>query len=183
MKNTTRYIPKNSAKVADKLSDAIAYIYTDPKRDRPCALIYYGKQSKAVAHHGYKSECEREKSVAGYFASRQAHDRLQAESKAKRLAPNLLQVGDILSCSWGYDQTNVDFYEVVGVSGQYVDIRSIAQRSEDTGNMTGTCLPRPGRYLGKADRKLVQYGDSVTISSYSSARKWDGRPLRWSSYA
>ena len=28
------------------------------------------------------------------------------------------QIGDIVYSSWGYDQTNVDFYEVVGKQGK-----------------------------------------------------------------
>lgn len=38
-----------------------------------------------------------------------------------------VQVGDVFSCSWGYDQTNVNFYEVVEItpSGKSVKILPI----------------------------------------------------------
>ena len=39
-----------------------------------------------------------------------------------------IRVGDVFYASWGYDQTNVDFYQVVGVtaSGKSVRLRKIA---------------------------------------------------------
>lgn len=189
----TRYIPARSTKVADKLSDAVAYAYTDPKRGRLCAIVYFGKQSKAIAHHSYRDEAERTKSVARYFASRQASDTARAEGKAKRLAPNMLAVGDILSTCWGYDQTNREFYEVTAIAGQHVTICEVGQAVEtsDLGDR-GKCAPQSGRFIGKPLRKLVQYGDSVSINSHITARKWNtstiagvpiGPALSWSSYA
>lgn len=182
-----RYIPTGSVKVADKSSDAVAYAYTD-KRGRPCAIVYYGKQSKAVGHHGYKTEAERTKSVTRYFEGRQAHDQANVEYKAKRLAPNTLVVGDILSTCWGYDQTNREFYEVVEVIGQHVKICRIAAVS-DGGTFGGRCVPQSGQFIGEPFRKLVQYGDGVSIESYIRASKWNtaiiagvpvGPALSWS---
>jgi hypothetical protein len=189
----TRFIPKGAVKVADKLSDAVAYLYTDSKRNRPCVIVYYGKQSKAVAHHSYRDDAERAKSIAGYFSGRQSHDRGRAETKAKRLAPNRLVLGDILTTCWGYDQTNREAYEVVAVSGQYVTIRQIGMASEtsELGDR-GHCVPQSGQFIGQPMRKLVQYGDSVSIESYITATKWNteivagvpvGPSLYWSSYA
>jgi hypothetical protein len=168
----TRYIPAGSARVADKRSDAVAYLYLD-KRGKPCAIIYYGAQSKPVGHHGYRSESAREAGVRSYFESRQAADMAKAEYKAKRLAPNRLTVGDILVSSWGYDQTNVDFYEVTKVAGQYVIIRSIQSAVDHTSDMTARCVPQSGQFVGDPMRKLVQYGDRVTIASYSTASLWN----------
>ena len=36
-----------------------------------------------------------------------------------------VRVGDIFEASWGYDQTNVDHYQVVGVTGKSVRIREV----------------------------------------------------------
>jgi len=41
------------------------------------------------------------------------------ERKAKAAeAMKLVKVGDVFSCSWGYDQTNVDFFQVVALVGK-----------------------------------------------------------------
>ncbi|MCH9730656.1 MAG: hypothetical protein K0U84_13445 [Actinomycetia bacterium] len=94
-----------------------------------------------------------------------------------------LSVGDVLRCSWGYEQTNVDFYEVTRLAGKLsADLRPIAQTRESTGDMTGYASPEPGNYTGPAFRRRVN-DDSVRISSYSFARKCapDERAY-WSSY-
>jgi len=170
---TARYVPQGATKIADKHSDAIAYLYTDPRRSRPCAIIYYGKQSKSVGHHSYRDDAEREKSVTRYFEGRRAHDKAQAEYKAKRLAPNRLQVGDILNTCWGYDQTNREFFEVTEVSGQYVIIREIAQAHADTGPSSWKCAPQSSQFIGAPMRKLVQHGDHVTIDDVRTASLWN----------
>ena len=107
-----------------------------------------------------------------------------------------LKIKDIVSCSWGYEQTNVDFYEVVSVTKASVRLRAIAQENQSNdGNWTGTTTPKPGVYtsepflvrvredyrineeLGRPDKSLVK------ISSYSYARRWDGKPQSYTSYA
>lgn len=167
-----RRIPAGAVKITDKLSDAVAYIFADG-RGRPCAKVYYGKQAGPVGYHDYRSEAEREKSVARYFAGRQAHDRSQAEYKAARLAPNALVVGDILNTCWGYDQTNREFYEVVEVCGQHVVIREIAQARQDTAWEQWKCAPQSGEFVGKPMRKLVQHGRKVAINGHITASKWN----------
>jgi hypothetical protein len=39
---------------------------------------------------------------------------------------NSFNVGDILFNQWGYDQTNVDFYQVVATTAKTVTVRQIA---------------------------------------------------------
>lgn len=105
------------------------------------------------------------------------------------LAP--VKVGDIFTYSWGYDQTNVDYYEVVGVtpSGKSVRVRQIAERETyDAHMMTGTSVPVPGKYIGPPlTKRLVletyaapRWGFKLP---YSDARPWNSTPQRFSSYA
>jgi len=103
----SRYIPAGSAKVSDKRSDAVAYLYTN-RNSKPTMVVYYGKQSKAVAHYNYKTAAEREAGVVHYFECRRAHDQANAEYAAKRRAPKAVvatfEVGKIYhdrsSCDW-----------------------------------------------------------------------------------
>ena len=135
----TRYIPKGARKVTDRKSDAVAYVYTNG-RGRPAVLVYYGKQTKPVAHYNYRDMVELEKSVRRYFEGRQAHVKSKAETAAKRTAEPALEVGDILVSSWGYDQTNVDFYEVTELAGKYVIVRKIGRATVQTGHDAGKCV-------------------------------------------
>lgn len=185
------FIPKGAIKVADKLSDAVAYIYDTPN-GQPATRVFYGKQAKPVTAYRYRTHAERETAVLKAFESRRASLKLKAETKGKRTAENGLTVGDILNTCWGYDQTNREFFEVTEVRGKHVIVREIAQASESTGHDTGRCAPQSGEFIGKPMRKLVQWGTSVTIDDVRTARKWNtstvaGVPvwpaLSWSSYA
>ena len=51
-----------------------------------------------------------------------------------------LNVGDILDSHWGYEQTNVDYYEVVGLTPKGVKIRQIESQRNYTGSMCGECV-------------------------------------------
>lgn len=62
---------------------------------------------------------------------------------------NPLKVGDILSSSWGYDQTNVEFYQVVKASGASVWVAQIA--AQDSGDPdSSTIVPLKDHFLPKA---------------------------------
>ncbi len=87
-----------------------------------------------------------------------------------------VKIGDIFSSSWGYDQTNVDYYQVVGFAGKtMVALREIAGRTTETGFMCGQKVPTPGAFKGGAIRKKLKLGyngnPSVRLNSFSSASK------------
>lgn len=99
-----------------------------------------------------------------------------------------VEVGTIFTASWGYDQTNVDFYEVVKVTTASVVIREIAKAQETTdGGWTGYVRPQPGTFLGDPMTRRLKAGwdntPGVKVNSYAWARQWDGKPQRFTSYA
>jgi hypothetical protein len=59
-------------------------------------------------------------------------DRLAEKAKARSEFVNPYKVGDILYGSWGYDQTNVDFFQILEVGNRSLKIRKIASRSLET---------------------------------------------------
>jgi len=59
-------------------------------------------------------------------------DRLAEKAKARGEFVNPYKVGDILYGSWGYDQTNVDFFQILEVGNRSLKIRKIASRSLET---------------------------------------------------
>lgn len=179
------FIPKASIKVADKLSDAVAYLYTTAS-GKPAAMVFYGKQSKPAAHYSYASEAKRAERVAAYFSHRQQITAYKAERRASRKAEaRKVEVGGLYYTSWGYDQTNVDFYEVVELVGKTsAKVRPIARTDASNGNepwMTGKAIPAAGEFKGPA--KLVRVtGDAFKIDG-NHAHRWDGRPVNWTAYA
>jgi hypothetical protein len=87
-----------------------------------------------------------------------------------------LKVGDILYSSWGYDQTNIDFYQVVEVGDKTVKIRKVQQKVVSEGRGSESVVASPDHFVGPAMVKRVSQGDCVRIESYASACKWDGHP-------
>ena len=59
-----------------------------------------------------------------------------------------VKVGDIFYDSWGYEQTNIDFYEVIQVNGLHtVTICAIGAKREYTHSMAGECTPIPSAFV------------------------------------
>ena len=92
----------------------------------------------------------------------------------------VVNVGDLFSCSWGYDQTNVDFYMVVKVTGKSAWLASVPSERKYDGPMNGTCRP-----VAKLPSQLgpgKQYRIKVTsdgkvcfrLTSYSHAFPYTG---------
>ena len=176
-----RFVPAGSVKVTDRQSDALVYLYE--ANGYFIALGYHGKAGKRDFHFRYATAEKREAAVMRHFESRRARAASMKARKAEANKPHSFEVGHILKSSWGYDQTNVDFYEVVEVNGSHmVTIRKIASSAEATGNMTAREMPCPGEYIGQPERRRVRYG-SVKVSSCASASLWDCRPAFSSSYA
>ena len=125
-----RYIPKGAVKVADKNSDAVAYLYQTAKGE-PGLRVFYGKQSKPVVAYYYTprkdqaAEQVRAAAIINAFKMRQDSLARKAKAQADRKAKGRgVEVGQYLVASWGYDQTNVNFYKVVALIG-----KSMAERA------------------------------------------------------
>lgn len=106
-----------------------------------------------------------------------------------------IEAGTILYSSWGYEQTNVDFYVVTkgGAVGKMIQIQPIQKSYQATGDMTGKVtpvvvdgLPQIKTGSGVLVRKLGPGWDGkgyVKLTSYSGACVWDGAAKGVSSYA
>jgi hypothetical protein len=132
----------------------------------------------------YASKTVRDMSVQLARAAIASRTAVREARRVARSTPHSLQVGSILYCSWGYEQTNVEFYEVVAVRGAAVDIRELAQRSVATGDMTGRSVPAHGEYINAPIRgKRLGSHNQIRLTSYKVATVWDGQPKNWSTYA
>lgn len=188
-----RWIPEGSRAHQVEGVDAVAYL--SEKNGAFYAIAYAGKAVKATFNYRFRTEANRQAHVDNFFACQKS----AAESRAKRAAArkafvHTLKVGDILNTNWGYDQTNIEFFEVTAVAGKHVIVRQLAQDSETTGFLCGQCVPVPGQYCGPPIRKIVCEGNSLKMSDWGRyAHVYQrqevvpgvkvGRPLYWSAYA
>ena len=182
-----------------KLGDAEAWTWADT-RGRACALVFIGRAQKPALFAYYNAPESMRAGVAEMFARAAAWaargvkaKQDKAEARAK---PHALVVGDVLRSSWGYDQTNIDYYEVTRLIGsQMVEVREIGGQSSEDGFLQGDSVPTPGAYCGAPKRYMVStYGqrDSIKIASYAQASKMHPREVggikiydvsRWTAYA
>ncbi len=87
------------------------------------------------------------------------------------------KVGDIWDSSWGYDETNVDFYKVVKVSEFSVWFQAIGATSSDETGMSRKKMPNPDDERGKVFRRKLRkggYSYGAEISSFEWATPWNG---------
>lgn len=88
----------------------------------------------------------------------------------------ILKVGDILVSSWGYDQTNIDFYKVVKKSESSVWLQKLGKNYlEQTGWAHYTVVPTREK-LEIPFARRYKSGDYVSINRHKGAFLWDGKP-------
>jgi hypothetical protein len=178
------YLPsKYSVKVKAKKAAAEAYLYEHG--DLLFAMGFGGKRAKPDFHLRFANEQRRAKYVADYLAGQETRAKDRAERQAKRNAfEHTLEEGDILYSSWGYDQTNIDFYQVTKVvSKKSVKIRQIGGAIDHhDGCQSNYVTASKDSFLegsrGRERLKRVGEGNVISLNSFSSAHPWDGKPKR-----
>lgn len=92
------------------------------------------------------------------------------ETTTTTIAPTV-EVGDVFSSSWGWEQTNVDFYEVVALtpSGKSVRLRKIGKSSVpgSGGFMSRNVIARPGEFISNVvtTKRLRYHGDTYAAKN------------------
>lgn len=145
------------------------------------AIAFEGRKKKPSFHCRFQNLEMLEKYVSNWVKKSIEDYR---KRKAYKEAERRLKVGDILYTSWGYEQTNIEFYQVVNLVGKKsVSVREIADERTYEAQDYGTCKPVPNCFIGEAKTCRVQNGDSIRIASYSHAYRCEADDVHnWSSY-
>ena len=102
------------------------------------------------------------------------------------MSTEAIEIGTIFESSWGYDQTNIDFYKVTGKTAKFVTLQQIGSKIvKETGWAEQVVVPGEVE-IGKPFKRKVQtfaWGTYVSISDWASASPWEGKPVRQSQYA
>ncbi len=114
--------------------------------DKPVLVIFKGSKTRPVVNYRFHTREQRDEYLEKEIAN--AKD-LNEYKKKNTTFKHSLQVGDIFYSSWGYDQTNIDFFEVVRLSGkQSVDLRPIAAEVKYDSAVYGKKRPLKGKFKG-----------------------------------
>jgi len=186
------YIPKGALCVRAKGCSAVAYIYANAS-GALYALAFHGKAERPDWHYRFSNEASRETRVRNHFAHWSKIEAGQVARRAERKAwDSPYKVGDVFMRSWGYDQTNVDYYEITALIGaKMVEVRELRKARKVTGWESGQCVPLPGEYEGEAERRMVG-SNGIKINDYAHAHFVEPVMVggvktypaaRWSSYA
>ncbi len=152
-------------KILAKDLSCVVYIYNNVA-GQPCAIAYRGRAKKPAFNYRYRSEACRAERVCEWMKAQSKH-----KATSRKPVERLLSVGDVLRASWGYDQTNIDYFKVTELIGDsMIEVVEIGQITEHTGDMVGDCVPDPNTEVGKPMRRRAN-GNSVRIDSVRYASK------------
>jgi hypothetical protein len=110
-----------------------------------------------------------------YISDLELIEERKAERKAKRgaerkAAQESVKEGDIYVASWGWEQTNVDAYQVVAKKGASVVLRKIAVRSIEGSEqfMSDRVVPVKNAFIGEDFKKRIA-GKYINIDNIRCA--------------
>lgn len=181
-----RFIPENAKEIKKDDLNAVAYTY-ESTNGVLYALAYSGRRNKPDFHYRYTTEQKRDEAILNFFKRVEANIQYKKELKEeqKKLRANFLtkiEVGSIFSTCWGYEQTNVEWYQVTQIKGSTVHIREIAADIKATGYMSGETSPIKNAFVGEALKRIIR-GTGIRIDDVVTAFLSDGKPRHCSSYA
>jgi len=164
-----RYIP--AGYVLSYIHEGTKFVvYQHEQEGRLYAIAYAGKATRPTWHYRFKSAESLAKQIEETVSGLEAHKTAVKARRAARYAAHGLKGGEIFRTSWGYDQTNVEYYQVVGINGQSVELCEVAQMREVTGFMSGECAPVPGQFIGKPfTRQVSMESGSPRVKIHQSA--------------
>jgi hypothetical protein len=168
----------------------VLYNYTDT-RGRPCSMAFKGRAIKNTFHVYYKNEDERVR-LNQVWLDKVAEIKAEAKERSTPTA-RALNIGDVLYSSWGYEQTNIDYYLVIALKGKSsVVIQEIAAvKKYETHSDRGTCTPDTNIKVGEPMTKRAN-GNRIKLNSFSGATPLEFKVINgkkkyrshyWSSYA
>lgn len=107
---------------------------------------------------------------------------------AKVNQPHTISKGTIIFNSWGYDQTNIDYYQVISTTDHFVMLQELKSVDwpDGPGTMTGKKSPIYGSAHGPIVKHKVKpaYDGGVYIKfQYGIGKVWDGKSKHYTCYA
>lgn len=173
--------------------DAVIYT-TDEKK--PWALAYIGRATKPRFNYTFPTIKRRDEYVAEWLQSQQRQheqNKIAAAKLAefKKTFKNPYSIGDILYNSWGWEQTNIDFYQVIELKSRALIVREINQDRVYSHSMAGDTSPVPDAFVSDPQKINIRIsagyngGDPHVClkSKHGYMGLWDGQPKYFSQYA
>lgn len=186
--DTSRHIPNNALPIHEP---GLGTVYVYPFAGRYGVIAYRDKAFRSDFHYTYKTDAEVDRKIEEFFNSIRQHKQAVANRRVEYNKPHTFKVGEIVTNSWGYDQTNVDWYRVSRVSTHYVWLVPVCASLETAEG----CAPMSGNESVTLDENLKPVdatnaketkhkatGDYVSMK-HGSGSRYTGGSLHSSWYA
>lgn len=179
-----RWFPKGSLVINHPDGLGVVYVSEFDGKGKYQIIAYRGTAAKPSYNYLIKDRERAEKFVSEFFDGLGQHKALVENRRAEANKPHSLNVGDVITNSWGYDQTNVDCYQITKTTVNFVWLKPIASDlvpSEGVSPMAGHVVPVPGQFLSRPEVKHKASGEYVTFK-YGYGSKWDGKKTLYCSW-
>jgi hypothetical protein len=190
---TSRFIPSNLTETMPFDNGIIYYSESDLS-----AMSFIGKAVKPAFYYSYRKQnldymLNSLKKYVGqqnnWFAEKNKRLAEQKQAQSELKAGDHYKIGDIIYNSWGYEQTNIDFYQVVEVLNKKIRVKAISKNYKESQFMAGHSTPIKNSFSSDEKGFLLTVrisGKYVCLSggaSYYSFHMYENKPLYESHYA
>jgi len=152
---------------------------------------------KIVWRYVYKTEPEAIEKLFSTFNNLESNINKNNERKEKARQANaevkasdFYKIGDVICNSWGYEQTNIDFYQVVKVGNKTIEIKKIraamVENSMYSHGMACEVMPSLDDFINDGKEYTLRVKADGCLSNPASfyyMHKWSGKPKYCSWYA
>jgi hypothetical protein len=146
----------------DETLKVVKYTAVQVSGNKPTVAIWQNKKKTPIAHYTFPTEERRDVYIQEQIES--IGKTLEQKKERKQIKAKI-QEGDILYTSWGYDQTNVDFYYVVGLIGKAtIEVIKIGSKQvEQTSWGSANVIPDADTILDDTRKRyrINQYGAKI----------------------
>ena len=171
------YIEKGSEMVKDEESTAVAY--TSERNGNLYGMGFRGRAGKPAWQYRFGTEARRDEYIKAFFESTCANEAYKREQQTKKKSfKHDLKVGDVLYTSWGYDQTNVEFFQVTRTTEKCVDVARISGCTVSSSHGCDRVKPCKDSFITEGygcesyqNKRVSQYG--IRISECRTAWKYE----------
>lgn len=185
MRLAQRWFPKGS--MAINHPDGLGVVYVSEFKDGKWQGVgYKGTEGKPSFNFSFRNREQAEKKVEEFFNGLLARKVHILERRKEQNKPHSLNVGDVITNSWGYDQTNVDCYQITRKTDHFVWLMPIdsqeVPRGEGFSPMSAQVVPVPGAFAKNGKEEKHKASGEYVGFKYGSGSKWDGKRSLYSSW-
>lgn len=132
--------PKNIEKIE---GGDLYQVFIKHTHDAHYVYCFRGTAGNPTARQAFRTPEEATEYATKWAKFEEARATKKAEQKEQKKtqqktgsleAAKAVKTGDVFVCSWGYKQTNVNFYQVLAVTGQTVTVQEIGCKITETHN-------------------------------------------------